>query len=328
MLPADECPNPAIGSYLTGGARVDLAVSRMRRWKLISAGVAIVACSRGQTSRAAAPPGATDSTWTTASGATAGLAHVNGTTLYFERRGRGRPVVLIGGANLALEQWDAQFEALARHYDVVRYDVRGFGRSGPADAAGYMAHDDLHALLQQISVRRASIVGLSLGGRIALDFALAHPEMVDALVLAGPGLSGFEWSNDSSFRPIAAAAAKRDSVRAALLWLEHPYMAPAMENPALAPTLRQLAVANARVWVNADSERVAPAPAVGRLREIKVPTLVMIGDRDVPDIHRIVEMIVRDVPGATRVVFEHTGHVLHMEQPERFTAAVLAFLGS
>ena len=236
--------------------------------------------------------------------------------------------MLIGGANLALEQWDAQFEALARHYDVVRYDVRGFGRSGPADAAGYMAHDDLHALLQQIRVRRASIVGLSLGGRIALDFALAHPEMVDALVLAGPGLSGFEWSNDSSFRPIAAAAAKRDSVRAALLWLEHPYMAPAMENPALAPTLRQLAVANARVWVNADSERVAPAPAVGRLREIKVPTLVMIGDRDVPDIHRIVEMIVRDVPGATRVVFEHTGHVLHMEQPERFTAAVLAFLGS
>jgi pimeloyl-ACP methyl ester carboxylesterase len=307
----------------------------MRRWELISAGVAIVACSRAQTSRAAdaardsAPPGATDSTWKTASGATAGLAHVNGTTLYFERRGQGRSVVLIGGANLALEQWDAQFEALARHYDVVRYDVRGFGRSGPAGTAGFMAHDDLYALLQHIHVRRASVVGLSLGGRIALDFALAHPEMVDALVLAGPGLSGFEWSNnDSSFRPIAAAAARRDSVGAALLWLQHAYMAPAMENPALAPRLRELAVANARVWVNADSERVSPAPAAGRLGEIKVPTLVMIGERDVPDIHRIVELIMRDVPGAKRVVFEHTGHVIHMEQPEKFTAAVIAFLGS
>ena len=315
---------------------MDLTVSLMRRWELVSAGVAIVAivaCSHGQTARApdaarSAPPGTTDSTWTTPSGVTGGLAHVNGTTLYFERRGHGRPVVLIGGANLALGQWDAQFEALARRYDVVRYDVRGFGRSGPADAAGYMAHDDLHALLQRIRVRHASLVGLSLGGRIALDFTLAHPEMVDALVLAGPGLSGFEWSNDSSFRPIAAAAAKRDSVRAALLWLQHPYMAPAMENPALAPRLRELAVANARVWVNADSERVAPAPAVSRLGEIKVPTLVMIGDRDVPDIHRIVELILRDVPGATRVGFDHTGHVLHMEQPEKFTTAVLAFLRS
>src|SRR5262245_14026311 len=103
---------------LTSGFRVDLAVWRMRCWALISTGVAIVGCSRGQPSRAAgaAPSGATDSTWTTASGATAGLARVNGTTLYYERRGEGRPVVLIGGANLALEQWDAQFEALARHY--------------------------------------------------------------------------------------------------------------------------------------------------------------------------------------------------------------------
>jgi pimeloyl-ACP methyl ester carboxylesterase len=305
----------------------------MRRWKLLSVGLAIVACSPGETPRgsdaardASRPSAATDSTWTTPSGATAGFARVNGTTLYYERRGEGRPVVLIEGANLPLAQWDAQFDALARRYAVIRYDVRGFGRSGPADAAGYMAHDDLHALLQHFGVRRAVLIGLSLGGRIALDFALAHPEMVDALVLAGPGLSGFDWSSDSSFLPIAAAAEKRDSVRAALLWLEHAYMAPAMENPALAPRLRELAVANARMWVSADSERVAPAPAAGRLREIKAPTLVMIGDRDVPDIHRIVEMIMRDVPGAKRVVFERTGHVLHMEQPEKFNAAVLEFL--
>ena len=304
----------------------------MQGRELLSIGLAIVACSPGEPSRArgragdSSALGRTDSTWTTPSGASAGLARVNGTALFYERRGQGRPVVLIGGANLALEQWDAQFQALARRYDVVRYDVRGFGRSGPSDAAGYMAQDDLQALLQRIHVRRAAFVGLSLGGRISLDFALAHPEMVDGLVLAGPGLSGYEWSNDSAFLPIAAAAEKRDSVRAALLWLEHPYMAPAMENPTLAPRLRELAVANARVWVNADSERVTPAPAAGRLREIKAPTLVMIGDRDVPDIRRIVEMIMRDVPGAKRVVFERTGHVLHMEQPERFTATVLAFL--
>jgi pimeloyl-ACP methyl ester carboxylesterase len=150
--------------------------------------------------------------------------------------------------------------------------------------------------------------------------------MVDALVLAGPGLSGFDWSNDTSFAPIARAIEQRDSVRAAELWLENPYMVPAMENTKLAPRLRELAVAYAHAWVHPDSEREANPPAANRLAEIRAPTLVIIGERDVPDIHRIVDLIVQHVPGVQRVSFEGTGHVLHLEQPDRFTATVIDFL--
>jgi 3-oxoadipate enol-lactonase len=263
---------------------------------------------------------------TASAASTTGTVVVPGSTLYYERKGAGRSVVLIEGANMGLGQWDAQFDSLARHYDVVRYDVRGFGKSGYADTP-YMAHDDLLDLLRHLGIAKASLVGLSLGGRIAIDFALAHPEMVEKLVLAGPGLSGFPWSRDSSVNAMSAAIQQRDSVGAAEAWLAHPYMKPAMENPQLAPRLRELAIANSRVWVAADSERVADPPAYDRLAQIKAPTLVIVGERDVPDIQRIVDRIGTTVPGAKRVTLPRVGHVVHMEAPTEFSLYVMEFLG-
>src|SRR5262245_31166026 len=104
----------------------------MRRF-LIAALSGLAACSR--TERGAA-----------------GFADVNGTRLYYERQGQGQTVVLIEGANMGLGQWDEQFAALSKQFDVIRYDVRGFGRSGRADVAPYTMHDDLHALLGRLGV--------------------------------------------------------------------------------------------------------------------------------------------------------------------------------
>ena len=124
-----------------------------------------------------------------------GQVPVNGGKLYYEITGQGHALVLIHGGQLDRRMWDDQFRFFGSKYKVIRYDVRGFGNS-PAAAEPYSDKEDLAALLKFLKVEKAYIAGLSLGGRIAIDFAIAHPEMVDALVLAGPGLSGFSFNPD------------------------------------------------------------------------------------------------------------------------------------
>src|SRR5918911_1083992 len=118
-----------------------------------------------------------------------GFAEVNGARLYYEAEGRGPAVVLIHGGLVDSRLWDAQMKPLSKHFRVVRYDIRGYGRS-PAPTGEYWPHEDLRALLDYLKIGRATIVGLSLGGIVAADFALEYPDRVDRLVLVGSGLRG------------------------------------------------------------------------------------------------------------------------------------------
>ncbi len=176
---------------------------------------------------------------TTATPPASGVAEVNDTRLYYETAGQGHPLVFLHGGQLDGRMWDDQWETFAKHFRVIRYDVRGFGRSAVRTKL-YSAVDDLCALLKFLKVEKAYLVGLSLGGRIAIDFTLVHPEMVDALVPVGAGLGGFEFGDDSWFWPVLEAAQAGDLARASELWLKSGYVAPAMENPALAARLRKL----------------------------------------------------------------------------------------
>src|SRR5712692_10726834 len=116
---------------------------------------------------------------------------VNGLSLYYEVAGHGPPLVLAHGFACGLRMWDPQVKARARAWRVVTYDVRGHGISeAPTDPDAYsqpISVADLGALLERLEIRRAVVGGLSMGGNIALNFALAHPEMVTALVVADTG---------------------------------------------------------------------------------------------------------------------------------------------
>jgi 3-oxoadipate enol-lactonase len=257
-----------------------------------------------------------------------GYAPTPGGKLYYETAGEGPAVVLIHGGQMDRRMWDAQFKRLTQDFRVIRYDVRGYGKS-PEARRPYSSHDDLRALLAYLGADRAHLVGLSLGGRIALDFALAYPQHVDKLVPVAPGLSGFAWPQEQRERAYRIAIAARDeNLEAATeLWLRDPCMAPAMENPAIAPRLRQLTFDNAHVWyMNYFLERPLQPPAVERLHEIKAPTLVIVGDRDVPDIQQIVEQLAAQVPDVRKVVIPGAGHIVNMEKPAEFNAALLGFL--
>ncbi len=157
--------------------------------------------------------------------------------LYYQVRGEGHPVVLIHGGSTHVGMWDDQFEVLARHYKVVRYDVRGFGRSSSSQV-GHSQWHDLRKLLEHLGIERTHIVGLSLGGRIAVDFALEDPEKVAHLVLAGPGLSGWQFEPAEWINEVRAAKEAGDKRAATEAWLRSPYLTAIMEDPELAERIR------------------------------------------------------------------------------------------
>ena len=129
-----------------------------------------------------------------------GFIEVNGTRLYYEMAGAGDAVVFLHGFTLDTRMWDDQFERFAEQYHVIRYDLRGFGQSAVPTDAPYAHFDDLKALLDALGIEQAHLVGLSKGGGVALDFALAFPTYVRGLVLIDSILGGFSWSAEGSAR--------------------------------------------------------------------------------------------------------------------------------
>lgn len=255
---------------------------------------------------------------------------VDGGQLYYEMAGEGDTVVLIHGGAMDRRIWDEQFARYATSYQVIRYDVRGFGESSRSASEPYSDDEDLLALLNALNIARAHVIGLSLGARIAINFALAQPDRVSTLVLAGPGVDGYAWSEAMVARFSAYPDAIRESggKGAVELWLADPHMIPAMENPALAPRLREICMENATSWEGGLPARQSDPPAIQRLGELRAPTLILVGDRDVPDILDISRLLSEQIAGAQKVVIPGAGHILNMEAPEIFDRQVLAFLGS
>jgi len=257
-----------------------------------------------------------------------GFAEINGGKIYYEVAGSGHPLVLIHGGQMNRRMWDEQFDLFSKSYRVIRYDVRGFGKS-PASTNVYADEEDLAALLKYLHVDKAYVVGLSLGGRIAIDFALTHPDMTDGIVPVAPGLSGFHFSEDPNTMDSWRAALAGDWQKVADLWLKSGYMAPAAGNPKIAPRLHQLALENAHEYLdNPVLESMPNPPAIERLPEIRTPTLIIVGNQDVTDIHEICGLLYARIPHAREILIEGSGHIVNMEQPELFNRSVLNFLGS
>src|SRR5260370_2486513 len=151
-----------------------------------------------------------------------GLARIENGHLYYEVDGAGEPVVLVHGFSLDGRMWDDTFARLARDHRVVRYALRGFGRSSPPEAP--FAHfDDLAALVAQLGLGRAHVIGLSLGGGVALDFALTRPSAVRSLVLVDSVVGGYAWKGDDATLRAARRAGLQLGLEAAKAeWLQSP----------------------------------------------------------------------------------------------------------
>jgi pimeloyl-ACP methyl ester carboxylesterase len=263
------------------------------------------------------------------------FAAINGAQIYYEIAGAGQPVVFVHAGIADRRMWDSQFEAFAERYRVLRYDHRGMGKSS-MPAGTYALRDDLHALMRHFGGTPAVLIGCSMGGSVALDCVLEHPDAARALVLVCAGVSGNTLEPSDAmkrlWKQVDELAGKRDLDGAneieLRMWVDGVRRTPDQVDPAVRELVREMNLAS----FTRDEERkqgqpqAMEPPAFGRLGEVHLPTLVIVGSDDQPLIVQTADILASQIPGARKVVMEGLAHVPNMEQPAEFNQIVLDFL--
>jgi pimeloyl-ACP methyl ester carboxylesterase len=244
-----------------------------------------------------------------------------GGKLWYQTCGSGpKAMVLIHDGLLHSATWDDVWPIFCKDFHVVRYDKRGFGRS-PAATAPYTQTDDVLAVMRAAGMDHAVIVGASAGGGIAVDFTLAHPKLVDRLVLVGPAISGLSYSQYFTRRVMQYVhRLQQGDIEAALRdnWIFAP------GHDAACRRAVALIKANPQNLIYHGMARITPS-ALPRLSSIHAPTLVLIGDSDVADNEGQAAVAEALIPHAYRIVVPDTGHLMYLEHPDVFARLVEQF---
>jgi 3-oxoadipate enol-lactonase len=254
---------------------------------------------------------------------------VPGGEVVYDTAGSGDAVVFLHGGFMDRSAWDKQFSVFAKQFRVVRYDIRPFGESSPPQKA-YSTSDDLRRLLDHLKITRAHLIGHSFGGGVALDFALEHPSRVASLVLVGAGPTGFVPPPDELKMIGAIFAAVKDGDDAIIsAWLKHPMWAVSQGRPDVLKAIESSTRRNLSAFRMAAPPFVPlTPPAVGRLGEIKAPTLVVVGDKDTPGNRQASDVLAKQIPGATLRVVAGADHALPLGWADELNAAALGFLAA
>jgi pimeloyl-ACP methyl ester carboxylesterase len=238
--------------------------------------------------------------------------------------GRGTPAVFLHAGIADARMWSPQLESFAPEHTLHAFDLPGFG-SEPL-TPGRLSYVEWVA---ERTPPGTTVVGSSFGGRIALELALERPDLVSRLVLAAPGLGGWEWSElaRGGFAEEEDAIERGDFAGAAesqvRMWLADD------AEPAVRELVREMTLRTYELQLPLEDEVevVWPEPpARERLAEVAVPTLVVVGTEDVPDMLEIAALLESSIPGARTIVIEGAGHLPSLERPEPFDHAVLPFL--
>ncbi|MEU5692983.1 alpha/beta hydrolase [Actinosynnema sp. NPDC020468] len=243
--------------------------------------------------------------------------------LAHEVAGEGDPVVLLHAGGLDMTTWDRQFALLATTHLVVRYDARGHGRS--STPTGPFAHYvDLLRLLDALALDRVTLVGLSLGARTSIDFALTHPDRVTALLAVATGISGMVFEDPYVLDLVARLGRARsldEGVELFLrLWVDGPHRTPDRTPAAVREPCRR--AVEATLARHGPTGFLLPVDigSIARVHDLAPRTLGVVGDLDSSDIRRVTRLLPAHVtiPGA--------GHVVNLDQPDAFDQVLLDFL--
>lgn len=249
-----------------------------------------------------------------------GVVHHNNGQLIYETNGSGEPIIFVHGFGLDRTMWRPQVEFFARKYQVVTYDVRGFGESSLPDRP-YSHAADLKALIDHLGLKGAHIVGLSMGGRIAINFALTYPGMVRSLTLMDTALDGYasdvDWNVHAKIQGIEKAKQN---------WLQHDLFATVREQAHLTDSLQVIIDRySGWHWLNNDIYAAVSTDACNRLDEIRVPTLILVGQHDLSYFCRIADLLSDRIAKAQKIVVPNVGHMINLEAPSEVNRHVAEF---
>jgi pimeloyl-ACP methyl ester carboxylesterase len=257
-------------------------------------------------------------------------AFMNGIDLYYQIQGSGSPIVLVHGLGMDHSMWDLQVEAFSGGYQVITYDLRGHGQSDSPDLPYSidLFAEDLDQFLHFLGLRKAAILGLSLGGRILIRFALKYPGEVQAVILAD-AQSETPPESMPTFQELAEVARKEGMDKAAELFFSW-------------PSLRGLARRDAVRFERERKRFLRASPiglansclAIGRMEaltgqlgSIQAPTLALAGEEDEPYLPYL-DIYAREIPGCRKEVISRAGHLSSLENPQAFNESVLSFLNT
>lgn len=267
---------------------------------------------------------------------TSGMIAAGGFQVYYERQGRGEALLLLHAGLQDHTMWKAQVESLSTQFEVVTIDLPFHGRTSGTDTT-LLAQDVVRIVLDSLHLQKVSIVGLSMGASVVQDFIIAYPDRVRKTVLLAAGINGYEQKHpvDSVsmawYQRFAQALEAKDTVKAAVeftkAWAEGVYRSKdSLKSPASQyvynTTLKNLRLHKMQGWPRL---QMAP-PAVERLASIKVPVLIIDGDKDLPYITAASSYMKQTIPGAKRILMKDVAHMLNLEKPAELNNLILHFL--
>ena len=262
-----------------------------------------------------------------------GFAPVHNGRLYYEMSGSGDAVVFVHGNLGDRRHWDLQFQAFAKRFKAVRYDARGFGKSSlPGEAEAYSHYEDLEVLLRDLGIESAHLVGWSMGSGIVVDFAIAFPERTRSLTTVGPWAFGYSSPAAqevfSGMRQVQAALTTGGRTSAVEAWMSSPFFDKTIVDSAAGKRFRDIAD-DYTFWhlTHHDPQTTLEPKAASRVANIRAPTLIVAGERDLAACLELADIFAKSVPGSRKVIIAGAGHMAQMEKPDEFNEIVAAFVG-
>ena len=257
-----------------------------------------------------------------------GSVAVNGGSLYYETLGKGAPVILIHGGFGDRRMWDAQMEPLSQAFRVIRYDHRGFGKSSAPDKP-YSPVADLVALMEHLELKRANLVGNSMGGTLALDFALLQPSLAGAVVVVASTAGGYPAPEEDikKMNEVLGVAKDKGPSAAVPLWLQHPMVGLASRHPTAGPLLRTMVEDNQKMFLaeHWPQEPMTP-PAYERLAGLNANVLFVVGDQDIASVRNGAEASAARIKKSKVVTIKDADHLPQMEHPEVLNKLLVEYI--
>lgn len=263
-------------------------------------------------------------------------ARVNGVRLSYEIAGQGPNLVLIHGMSVDRRMWDDQVKHFSRSFRVITYDSRGHGKT-EAPLTGYSAEnriEDLYQLLRHLNVAKCHLVGLSMGAGTAFGFAVRHPEMLESLVVAdgapaSPPPPGAPRGGGIGGGPVAAMAQQGKLKEALEEWLKMPVFGFSAKKPEAWAKLRPIVMDHSgAIWRDPANGTYPPSDDLAKASQLRVPTLFIWGDNDMPNLIQTCEKAIGVMPNARKAVIKDAGHMANLDQPQAFNQALSQFFAS
>ena len=257
---------------------------------------------------------------------------LRGEKLYIQEIGKGMPMLLLHAGVAEGRMWEPQIKEFGREYHLIVPDLRGFGQSPLPDGL-FSYHGDIEGLINELQLVEVWLVGTSFGARVAMDFALTHPDEVKGLILVSSVFGGLPLGEDiKAFNQEEELLLEAEDFHAATelnmrMWVDGPYRSPSEVDADLRTQVAEMQFQAFKVPEpkNVKVEGLDP-PAGARLKEIKMPVLIIVGKLDTETILHQARLIADEIDNSRLELAPDAAHMLSMEKPDWFNDLVREFI--